>query len=133
MSINDQVLNYILKGLDAASLRQRTIAHNLANINTPGFKRSVVSFEEKLERSIENGQGKLFRTDPRHYFDHGGENFEPQVVKTNSGTQRQDGNNVNIDIELSQMIVNTIRYNSLVNQAGDRLENLRYVINDGRR
>ncbi|MGI6065986.1 MAG: flagellar basal body rod protein FlgB [Bacillota bacterium] len=127
MTVNDPVLNLIFKGLDAASLRQRTIAHNLANINTPGFKRSLVSFEEKLDQSI------LRQTDRHHYSYLGARDIEPQVIKTGAGTQRQDENNVNLDIELSAMIINTIRYNALIQQASDRLENLRYVINDGRR
>ena len=43
----------LLSGLmDAAALRTRVVAHNLANVNTPGFKRSVVVFEEALGEAL---------------------------------------------------------------------------------
>lgn len=130
----DPTINLIIQGLDAASLRQRSIAHNLANINTPGYKRSVVRFEEKLERLLgKSGSVKLFATNPRHFPYPGAKTIEPEVINMVSGTQRQDGNNVNLDIEMSQMVMNTIRYQAMVQQVDERLANLRYVINDGRR
>ena len=43
-------------GLDATELRGRTIANNIANINTPGYKRRYVSFEESLQNEISSAK-----------------------------------------------------------------------------
>mgnify|MGYP000530431163 CR=1 FL=1 len=63
----DQTVNFLQKALDAASLRQNVLANNIANVNTPGFKRSYVSFEESLQQalkkkgSLSNGVGEYFK------------------------------------------------------------------------
>jgi flagellar basal-body rod protein FlgB len=110
------------KSLDAAALRQRVIAHNIANINTKGFKRSDVVFEEKLKEEIAKGRGTETAS-----------NLEPQVVKDESTSIREDGNNVDIDLEMANMAANDILYNTLITQLNVKLGVMRYVINEGRR
>ncbi|PRR70272.1 Flagellar basal body rod protein FlgB [Moorella humiferrea] len=125
---------YVLeKALDAATLRQRVIAHNVANVNTPGFKRSDVSFEEKLARALGVEPGvELYRTHPGH-LPAGGLELTPEVVPDNSTTMRQDGNNVDIDREMVDLVQNSLNFNFAVQQLNGRLAMLRYVINEGRR
>jgi len=131
--LSNPMLNLILKGLDAVSLRQRTIAHNMANADTPRFKRSVVSFEEKLAAFLQKTNGEqTSRTSGKHFRISGTQSIEPEIKKISTGAQRQDGNNVNMDVELSQMMMNTIIYSALIQQTTDRLDSLRYVINEGR-
>ncbi len=130
----DPVLALVLKGLDAATLRQRVTAHNLANINTPGFKKSQVRFEEKLADLLNRedtggATGAGFRRLNLSQV----ENINPEVVQPGNGPLRQDGNNVQLDVEIGEMLMNNLLYATLMRQAGDRLENLRYVINEGRR
>lgn len=123
---NNDMIHLTLKGLDAVALRQKTIAHNMANINTPGFKRSEVKFEEKLDQVLKTrGRDGLSTADLRM--------LEPEVVRVEGTTQRQDGNNVNLEVEISQMAINLLLYQSLVQQLTGRMDSLRYVINDGRR
>ncbi|HHU31829.1 MAG TPA: flagellar basal body rod protein FlgB, partial [Clostridia bacterium] len=45
-------MELLQKALNVASLRQDVLAHNIANVNTPGFKRSFVSFEESLQQAL---------------------------------------------------------------------------------
>jgi len=59
--------NLLVRGLDAAALRQQVTAHNLANLNTPNFKRSDVSFEEQLSSARNKLGTPLFRTHERHF------------------------------------------------------------------
>lgn len=123
---NTNMNQLALKSLDAVVLRQKTIAHNMANINTPGFKRSEVIFEKKLEQILNTrGPNGLTTADLRM--------LEPEVVKVGDTTQRQDGNNVNMEVEISQMTINLLLYQSLVQRLSDQVSNLSYVINDGRR
>jgi flagellar basal-body rod protein FlgB len=111
------------KSLDAAALRSRVIANNIANVNTKGFKRSEVVFEEKLQKEMEK---------------HGSseeaiETIQPEIVQDKSTSMRLDGNNVDIDNEMTNMAANNILYNTLVTQLNTRLGIMRYVINEGRK
>ncbi|SMB93961.1 flagellar basal-body rod protein FlgB [Thermanaeromonas toyohensis ToBE] len=121
------------KVLEAAALRQRVIAHNLANANTPGFKRYYVTFEESLRRALRGEQGlTLYRTHPRHLPGSGPE-VEPRVEQDRFTAMRRDGNNVDIEREMVELVMNSLNYNLAVQQLNGRLGMWRYVINEGRR
>ena len=61
----DRVMGELSRALSASSLRQKVIAHNLANLNTPGYKRYCVDFEKQLSRA--RGQAiSLKRSRGRH-------------------------------------------------------------------
>ena len=49
-----QTYNLMKSGLNAAQLRSKTIANNIANINTPNYKRKYVKFEETLNNVNKN-------------------------------------------------------------------------------
>ena len=79
--------------LDALSQRQRAIADNIANINTPDYHAKRVQFEDALARSVAAGDGAVTATV--------GESLEPT---------RTDGNNVNLDTETLSSIDTMLRY-----------------------
>lgn len=122
------------KGLDASSLKQQVIANNVANINTPGYKKQDVSFEDEFKRAIDNKyDASMLQTDPRHLP--GGSSLDSVgiTVNTMGGTSmRYDGNNVDIDEEMSELAENNIRFNALAQLMSGRLSSLKTVINGGR-
>ena len=79
--------------LDGLALRQRTIANNIANINTPGYHAEKVQFEDALAKSIVDGNGATTPTVAR--------SLEP----TNT-----NGNNVNLDEETLSNVDTVLRY-----------------------
>jgi len=118
-------ITYLLvkKSIDAAALRQKVIANNVANVNTKNFKRSDVVFEDMLLKEIK-----------RENIDfHKLESLEPEVVTDNSTSMRMDGNNVDIDLEMTNMAANNILYNTLVTQLNTRFSILKNVISEGRK
>ena len=125
---------YVLeRALDTAALRQRTIAQNIANINTPGYKRYEVSFEGELQQALGLAPGlPLHRTHPYH-LPIAGPGVTPQVHQDNSTTMRQDDNNVDIDREMVDLAQNSLNFNFATQQLSSRLAMLRYVVNEGRR
>jgi len=132
MSIfGDQTMFMLSRGLDVAALRQRVIAHNLANLNTPNFKRSTVSFEETLARAQSSALAPR-RTHERH-LSPAAAPAEPQVVTDQSAVRRLDGNNVDLEREMLTMVTNQLRYNTYIQQINSRFDNWRFVINEGRR
>jgi flagellar basal-body rod protein FlgB len=123
------------RSMDAAALRQKIIANNIANVDTPRFKRSEVRFEELLRRQSSNQKPLVgFRTDPRHFYI-GGPADElpfPQVVSDEKSIMNNNLNNVDIDYEMAQMAANQLRYYVLVQEAGNEIRRMRTAI-DGRR
>ena len=117
----------IKKGLDVSSLRQRTISSNIANINTKDFKVNKVEFERYLSQAINEISVK--KTHQQHFGIDSIEDMEPEVVKREDTTFNENGNNVDIDLEMTELSANEIYYNILVQQLNARLMNLNYVIN----
>lgn len=133
----DPTIDLLEKGLQAASLRQAVIANNIANANTPGFKRSKVVFEEELKRATEAeernrrlvaaaGGGGGLRAPAAV-------RIAPRVVIDGSTTARNDGNNVDIDVEMALMAENQIWYTALTRQISEHFARLRMAISEGRR
>lgn len=120
-AIFPNVVNYLERGLDASSLRNTVLANNLANVDTPGFKRSDVSFEGLLEQETQKA-GKL-STQP----------WKPQVVVDTNTSTRQDGNNVDVDAEMTNLAENSIYYEALIQQLTSQFSMLRTAITEGRR
>lgn len=123
------------KALDAAWVRNEVIAQNIANVDTPGYKKSSVAFEEYLQDA---SQKKGFRgntTDRRHIpIGRNNENARIRVVKDHSGlSTRLDGNNVDIELEMAEMAKNNIRYNTLIQSISSSYQRIRTVITEGRR
>lgn len=126
----DQVVyNLIKKGLDASSERSKVISNNIANVNTKGFKRSYVTFEENLNDSINNLEMK--ETNSRHMQDSAGYG-EVQTKTDTSSSMREDGNNVDIDNEMSNEAANSLMYYALISQANTRISQEKYVIEGGK-
>lgn len=51
--MNAPTINYTSRGMSAASLRHEVISNNIANVNTPNFKRSGVIFEDLLAKELQ--------------------------------------------------------------------------------
>ncbi|WP_409068640.1 flagellar basal body rod protein FlgB [Clostridium sp. FAM 1755] len=124
---NSQVVNDLLKkSMDASSYRGKVTSNNIANYNTPGYKRHYVTFEETLKDNLNNINMKL--TKEKHIND-GSEFGQVKEEVDDSTSMRTDGNNVDIDNEMVNNSANALMYNALVTQANNRLATTRYIIN----
>lgn len=128
MSKNEQTYNILKKGLDASSERSTVIADNIANINTKGYKRKYVTFEESLQNSVNNLEMKT--TDERHIKING--NAGDIQVKEDDSNLKQDGNNVDIDNEMVNLAANNLMYNAMISQINSRISMTKEVINGGK-
>jgi len=95
-------------GLDATELRSRTIANNIANINTPNYKRRYVTFEDSLKNEISNAK------------------IEVKVDK--DSIVREDGNNVDLENEKVNQAAASLQYNALVSLTNTKLAMTKSVI-----
>jgi flagellar basal-body rod protein FlgB len=118
--------------IQAASVRQRVIANNIANVDTPYFKRSHVAFEEYLSQAI-GGQGAALtgRTTNARHIPINGTNSAvpaPQVLTDESTSINNNRNNVDIDKEMSMLAENQLRYNLFIQQTNHDVKMLRTAI-----
>lgn len=124
------------KAMDASWLRNETIAQNIANVNTPGYKRKKVVFEEYLNEYLDNSDFKGYRTDPRHIPIGGddADNIEMRVEDDASSlSMRLDENNVDMENENVLMAKNAIKYNVLSQKVSGEYKKLLTVISEGRK
>lgn len=93
-----EILN---KMINFSALKQKVIANNIANVNTPGYQRLEVNFDRKLEEAIKTNESI---NDIKVQVD---------VTKDKSSNtiRRKDGNSVDIDREVSELMQNSLSYN----------------------
>jgi flagellar basal-body rod protein FlgB len=128
-ALDRKVYNLIKSSLDASSLRSKVSANNIANINTKEFKASYVSFEDTFKKSVESLE---LKTNNEKHLKINSEEGQISVKKDTTSSMREDGNNVNIDSEMTNQAANSLMYNALITQINNRLSNTRTVINGGR-
>lgn len=124
MELFDPSFGALDAALGAAGMRQQVLANNLANVNTPGFKRSDVQFDSVLAHAVdaaEAGDASSLQ------------GLKASVETDSASSMRADGNNVDIDNEMANIAENNVRYNALVQLASKQLNTLEYVISGGSR
>lgn len=116
--------------LDASSLRQQTIAHNIANATTKNYKSKQVRFEESLKKALNQQGGSMKTTHARHIgASQGATEVVAEVYETPSYTKMNlDGNNVDIDQEMANMAANQIQYNAMIQRTNAKLQGYTKVI-----
>lgn len=156
MGLLDPILNrpadrLLEKGLELARTRHEAIANNLANVDTPGYKRKDVDFASvfaaELSREARGTSATggaesaptlaLARTHAKHLPGvaraDGGLNGDVRLVEDGSTSFRVDGNNVDIDAEMAKLAENTIYYQAVAQQIDRRFRMTLAVVDEGRR
>ncbi len=131
-----QKSNLLEKSLNASWARNEVISQNLANVDTPNYKRKDVTFEQYLNESLDSRKLEGITTDERHIpiKSKNIDKIKPEITQDNSDTSmRIDGNNVDIDSEMAYLAKNTIQYNSLIQMINNSYSKIKNVISEGRR
>jgi len=115
MSVTPAQFELLQQLMDAAGLRQKTLGQNVANVNTPGYRRLDVAFEEQLaQQLIHNNELAV--------------DVEPKVIHTLGLAERADGNNVDIDMEMGQLSKNALLYQTYAQILTSKLSMMRSAI-----
>ena len=118
MDLFDTTQLALKRATQAVGLRQQTIAENLANANTPGYRRRDVSFNAALGDALAQGKDAVEAV-----------RFSPEEDPT--APLRGDGSNVDIDKEQSAMAQVALEYDALITVAKTRGQILRMAIGGG--
>lgn len=102
--------------MDAAALRTRVIAENLANVNTPGYTRSRVVFEDALGAALRRGNTEA------------ADRIRPRVTVDPGGEVKPDGNNVHMETEVTEMVKAATLYNVVNRVLSGRIQEIRTAI-----
>lgn len=119
-------VNVLDKAMDASWLRNEAISNNLANADTPGYKRQDINFETQLAKALRSSRYKTMdakvadvkmnRLNPITYTDYSGYSY------------RIDGNNVDPDTEGVYMAKNQMIYQGLYQSVSEEFKNLKMVM-----
>ncbi|AQT66891.1 flagellar basal body rod protein FlgB [Anaerohalosphaera lusitana] len=98
--MSDNLISFLESGIRAESLRQRAISSNMANLNTAGYRRHEVKFEEELAKAMQAGK------DPK--------NVEAEVFQPKTAPLNKMGNDVNLASEVGDMVKNSLRHKAFI-------------------
>lgn len=117
-------VNVLDKAADASWLRNELLSNNIANVDTPDYKRRDVTFESYLMTAV-TGEDNL---------DSVVNNLDLATLNPSTYTEfsglsyRYDGNNVDIDTESSELAKNQIRYYNLIDSMTQEFSRIRSVL-----
>ena len=94
--------------LDGLALRQRVIANNIANVNTPNYHAKRVAFEDALSQSVAEGNGRAVA-----------------ATRVSLEPTQLNGNNVNLDTETLSNIDTVLRFQFAAQAAGSEFTAVR--------
>lgn len=129
-------IDILHRTMNASSLRHNVIADNIANSDTPNFKRSVVNFESELKRALDSEKVRPFPallTDPRHISFSASRPRDYQQVRATRvwdylTTSKNNGNNVDIEQESMSLVENQLLYTLLTNVVTNEFHRVNLVL-----
>lgn len=98
--------------MDLVSARQKLVASNIANADTPGYKTRDIDFQTEFANATAG--------------------FAPQVIDASGLVVRNDGNNVSIDREARLLAENDLRFNLASNLLRDQIRTVKMAIEEGK-
>lgn len=126
------------KALNGLSSRQRVIGENIANVDTPRYKRMEVEYEKQLRKALKKDAQSddlpLATNSARHLSlgpnAPGVEDVHATMTQVADETFRVDGNNVDIDAEMSKLAETNIRYNTMATMARNKFDGLKTILRE---
>ncbi|MFP4687372.1 MAG: flagellar basal body rod protein FlgB [bacterium] len=113
-SLEMTTINALRDGLNGSQKRHAAISDNLANVNTPGYKRKEVSFEENLSRLyIDKDVVGRDLKDSGFEMENGRIAARPTLYRVDDTNMRNDDNNVDPDREMAKMTKNQLHYTGM--------------------
>ena len=107
----DAVAGNIENYMTLLSERQKLVASNIANADTPGYKTRDIDFQSELSTATAR--------------------FQPIATEVQGLTVKNDGNNVNLDRESRLLAENALRFNIASNLLHSQLKVVRMAIDGG--
>lgn len=98
MANSIDIVRLLEMGIKAEGLRQHVIASNIANIETPGYRRLDIRFEDLLDKAMKSPNSTK------------GQDIEPEIHQPRTTPLKSNGNDVNLEAEIGEMLKNSLRH-----------------------
>jgi flagellar basal-body rod protein FlgB len=102
MSKTNNIVDIIEAGIRAESLRQKAITNNVANLQTPEYRRVDVKFKELLAKALDS-PGAIDLSE-----------IEAQIYQPKKTAVKSNGNDVSLETEVGEMVKNTLRHKAYI-------------------
>lgn len=113
----EQIAGSLERYMDLLSTRQKLVASNIANLDTPGYRTRDINFQQEFQKALSTAM---------HV---GGDT--PETVEVSGLYMKNDGNNVSIDRESRLLAENALRFNVASNLARSELKQVRLALDGG--
>jgi flagellar basal-body rod protein FlgB len=129
-----KTVDLLKRGMDVSVLRRNVIANNIANAETPNFKRSVLNFESSLKRALDSEKvrpPRQFVTHDRHIRFHRPIDYRtvrPRLVLDYLTTAKNNGNNVDIEEEGMLALQNQLLYQTMAQAISSEFNRVNLVL-----
>ena len=144
---SNRTMNAVEKAMDGHAMRHMATASNIANVDTPNYRKKTVSFEDQLKSALQKQRGQsnfgqasndrsisLTRTHSNHFINvldpNTVDEVTPNFSEIEDRTHRNDGNSVDVESEMANLARNTQRFLTLNNIESRLLRGVRTVIRD---
>jgi flagellar basal-body rod protein FlgB len=137
----DQLLDFNAAALRIRAHRQEILAANIANVDTPNFKARDIDFRSAMQKALEssaeisakkNGAPQLNTTSPLHFKGEGiadnGAVDSSDLLYRSVVQDSADGNTVDVDVERSAFVNNSLRYEASVMMINARLKEMNLAL-----
>ena len=119
MRQSNDIVGLLEAGIKAEGLRQKTIASNMANIETPRYRRIDVKFDELLAKAL-GSSGKVDL-----------DKLEPEIYEPRNTSVGDDGNDVSLEAEVGNLLKNSLRHTAYVRLMQKRFTQIEAAIRVG--
>ena len=131
-------VNVIAKAMNGLGARQRVIGENVANVDTPKYKRMEVAYEEQLRAALKAGEQpedlEMRATSGRHFsvgpMADGLDGVHATLNQVTDETFRVDGNNVDVDSEMAKLAETNLRYNTMATLARNKFDGIKSILRE---
>jgi flagellar basal-body rod protein FlgB len=114
--------------LDGLSAQQEVIGQNISNVDTPGYRAQKVDFKAALRRALSQDGKVVMQTTHKAHLSSTRSVDHFQISLREGGALRADGNNVDIDVELTQMTETVIQYQALTQLISKKFAGIKQII-----
>jgi flagellar basal-body rod protein FlgB len=117
MSKTSSIVDFIEAGIRAESLRQKAVANNIANLQTPGYRRIDVRFKELLAKAMDSSGAVDFSE------------IEAEIYQPKQTPVKSNGNDVNLETEVGEMVKNTLRHKAYIRLLNKKYRQMELAMN----
>lgn len=116
------------RAMDASNMRQQLITQNLANANTPNYKRLDIDFNSVFAAERDKNELPIRRTHLKHYGNTVPEVGPLKVTRETKTDERYDKNNIDVEFEAAQLAENSLYFQSLTVSWKKQMSTLKQAI-----